>query len=314
LHFSAPSGPFNKYRHFSKGNHGTRSSNPVDRFDKQWITLASKGVTNTRPGSRSSPQASHSPHLLHGAAALTPRSDGYFLTRIVLFRAIGFVYSVAFLVAKHQNKALIGDNGITPARQMLNAAQEEGILTQKRRGGWLNSTAAGKPKDLQTKNPIEQLRNTPAVRGLGMTINRNPTFQYWRERSWDRCDRLGWPVFSLLWLAEDRSHLNPWLDGISTWGLAMSLTVSVCTGCCESPTHVRYLGLSTISHGCRRSAAWIWMGTATCRAGLSCSLLGTSLEFEPFDCDVCALTTGHVDATLVPLSHHNRGRTHYTQE
>jgi hypothetical protein len=220
-----PIGAFQQIPRYIKRQSWNKIKQPSRPFRKP-VDHLDKGVT-TRPRSRSSLQAAHSSHLLLGAAALTPQSDSYFLTRIFLLRALGFVYSVAFLVAKHQNKALIGDNGITPARQVLDAAQEKGILIKKQRDGWLNSTVSGKPKDLETKNPIEQLRNTPAVRALGMTINRNPTFQYWRERLWDRCDQLGRPVTSLLWLAEDRSNLNPWLDGISTCGLAMSLTVFV---------------------------------------------------------------------------------------
>ena len=221
-----PIGAFQQIPRYTKRQSWNKIKQPSRTF-RQPVDQLSKGATTTRPGSKLPLQAGHLPHSLLGAAALTPPSDGYFLTRIFLLRAIGFVYSVAFVVARHQNKALIGDNGITPARQVLDAAQKEGTLTQKRRDGWLISAAAGKPKDLQTKNPIEHFRNTPAVRALGMAINRNPSFQYWRERLWDRCDRSGRPVTSLLFLAKDRSNLNPWLDGISTCGLAMSLTVFV---------------------------------------------------------------------------------------
>ena len=37
--------------------------------------------------------------------------NSYWLTRIVYLRAIGTVYFVAFLVAIHQNRALIGTKG-----------------------------------------------------------------------------------------------------------------------------------------------------------------------------------------------------------
>lgn len=45
----------------------------------------------------------------------------YFLTRIVFLRGLAFVYFVAFLIALHQNKGLIGDSGITPGTLTINA-------------------------------------------------------------------------------------------------------------------------------------------------------------------------------------------------
>ena len=47
-------------------------------------------------------------------AAATRGIGSFFLTRILFLRGLAFVYFVAFLIAYHQNKALIGDNGITP--------------------------------------------------------------------------------------------------------------------------------------------------------------------------------------------------------
>uniref|UniRef100_A0A2K5NU18 Lipase maturation factor n=4 Tax=Cercocebus atys TaxID=9531 RepID=A0A2K5NU18_CERAT len=44
----------------------------------------------------------------------------FWLTRIVLLKALAFVYFVAFLVAFHQNKQLIGDRGLLPCRVLLN--------------------------------------------------------------------------------------------------------------------------------------------------------------------------------------------------
>jgi len=48
----------------------------------------------------------------------------YWLTRIVYLRAIGTIYSVAFLVAFQQNGALIGAGGLTPANRYLKLAQK----------------------------------------------------------------------------------------------------------------------------------------------------------------------------------------------
>ncbi|XP_060599911.1 lipase maturation factor 1-like [Ruditapes philippinarum] len=46
-------------------------------------------------------------------------SGTYWLTRILLLRYLGFIYFVAFLVAQHQNKQLIGSYGILPASSFL---------------------------------------------------------------------------------------------------------------------------------------------------------------------------------------------------
>lgn len=45
--------------------------------------------------------------------------DSYWLTRIVYLRFLAFIYAVAFLVALHQNKQLIGDNGLLPVKNYM---------------------------------------------------------------------------------------------------------------------------------------------------------------------------------------------------
>ena len=47
------------------------------------------------------------------------KTGSYWLTRIVFLRFLAFIYLVAFLVSYHQNKELIGDRGLTPARLYL---------------------------------------------------------------------------------------------------------------------------------------------------------------------------------------------------
>nr|XP_031303648.1 lipase maturation factor 1 isoform X3 [Camelus dromedarius] len=51
------------------------------------------------------------------------RAGTFWLTRIVLLRALAFVYCVAFLVALHQNKQLIGDRGLLPCSTYLRSVQ-----------------------------------------------------------------------------------------------------------------------------------------------------------------------------------------------
>ncbi|XP_036316064.1 lipase maturation factor 1 isoform X4 [Pipistrellus kuhlii] len=52
------------------------------------------------------------------------RAGTFWLTRIVLLRALAFIYFVAFLVAFHQNKQLIGDRGLLPCRAYLKSVQQ----------------------------------------------------------------------------------------------------------------------------------------------------------------------------------------------
>ncbi|GKY94196.1 hypothetical protein MPSEU_000385600 [Mayamaea pseudoterrestris] len=150
-----------------------------------------------------------------------------FLVRIVLLRAMAFVHLVAFLVALHQNKALIGDDGITPAKNVLNAAEMRGKLIKEHR----------KHKDDDARGTPEQQPATPILKSfrqssLSRFIQNNPKlsrlqnkFANLRELLWDRCDVMHRPVITLLWLAKDRNKLNPWLDAIAIAGLSMSALI-----------------------------------------------------------------------------------------
>src|SRR2546421_7924307 len=51
--------------------------------------------------------------------------NSYWLTRFVILRLLGFVYAVAFLVAANQLIPLIGEHGLTPARDFLNVVQTQ---------------------------------------------------------------------------------------------------------------------------------------------------------------------------------------------
>ncbi|KAM3859979.1 lipase maturation factor 1 [Diretmus argenteus] len=56
-------------------------------------------------------------------ASRSLRTGTYWLTRIVLLRAIAFIYFVAFSVAYNQNKQLIGEHGLMPCRDYLNSVK-----------------------------------------------------------------------------------------------------------------------------------------------------------------------------------------------
>ncbi|KAJ8246495.1 hypothetical protein GJAV_G00268470 [Gymnothorax javanicus] len=55
--------------------------------------------------------------------AVTLQTGTFWLTRIVLLRSIAFIYFVAFGVAYHQNKQLIGERGLTPCKDYLRSVK-----------------------------------------------------------------------------------------------------------------------------------------------------------------------------------------------
>jgi hypothetical protein len=136
-------------------------------------------------------------------------------------KALAFVYGVAFLVAYRQNKALIGDQGITPARGVLKEAQERGQITREQRKAWMNAAYSRRVPAAGNKRSIWNiLVNNRLFRRTGRALNGNHFLERFREVIFDRTDRMDRPVTTILWLAKDRSKLNPWLDGIALTGLA----------------------------------------------------------------------------------------------
>ena len=109
------------------------------------VTVASSAEHNQNSRSTTGKSSISSPTKLGvsgvasvAAASSSPVGAGsYWLTRSIFLRALGFVYGTAFLVALRQNKALIGDNGITPARHILQFSYERGKMKRRRREEWL---------------------------------------------------------------------------------------------------------------------------------------------------------------------------------
>lgn len=75
-------------------------------------------------------------HEVRGRLSTTPQSSRrlektrthahaatYELTRSLFLRALGATYFTAFLISKNQNKPLIGDRGLTPARHVLDKTE-----------------------------------------------------------------------------------------------------------------------------------------------------------------------------------------------
>ncbi|KAG1701400.1 Lipase maturation factor 1 [Nymphon striatum] len=62
---------------------------------------------------------------IDGSADIIKISTGTFwMTRIIFFRCLGFIYFIAFLIALNQNDALIGSNGLLPAELHLKQIED----------------------------------------------------------------------------------------------------------------------------------------------------------------------------------------------
>jgi len=145
----------------------------------------------------------------------TSPSSSYLLTRILFLRFLAIVYTAAFSVAKFQNKGLIGDNGISPARNILNAADRRGEAKSARRKEWLE----------QRKNYTSTASSNNSTNFVVKCKNKLldcPPATAFRDKFWHRIDRRDRPLPTLLWFARDRNNLNPWLDGLANVGLILS--------------------------------------------------------------------------------------------
>ncbi|XP_058567395.1 lipase maturation factor 1 isoform X2 [Neofelis nebulosa] len=91
-------------------------------------TLRRRKAGNSGPEPETPPESGRDPT---GCPAHL-RTGTFWLTRIVLLRALAFIYFVAFLVALHQNKQLIGDRGLLPCRAYLESVRRY----FQGRGGW----------------------------------------------------------------------------------------------------------------------------------------------------------------------------------
>lgn len=172
------------------------------------------------------------------AAPVVLSSSSTFLVRIVFLRALALVYGVSFMIALSQNKALIGDNGITPAKRVLDQAQAIGTFKRNQRLEWRKDGTDSTTNEaaLLLKSGWRRfVPKRPRIgRMIGRAVDRNEKLLKVREVLWDRSDRADRPVTTLLWLAKDRNELNPWLDQLAVNGLALSAAVAV-TGAANVP-------------------------------------------------------------------------------
>ncbi|XP_033695204.2 lipase maturation factor 1 isoform X3 [Tursiops truncatus] len=95
-----------------------RSDGPAMATPEEPLRRRKAGVAGPAP--ESSPGPGRDP----AGCPARLRAGTFWLTRIVLLKALAFVYFVAFLVAFHQNKQLIGDRGLLPCRVYLRSVQQ----------------------------------------------------------------------------------------------------------------------------------------------------------------------------------------------
>lgn len=128
---------------------------------------------------------------------------------------LAVVYISAFSVAKFQNKGLIGDRGIAPARDVLNDSQKRQEQRSARRQAWLE----------------ERKKYTSQQQGFWLrrlfvkctdVVADSHLADLFRDKFWYRTDRAERPLPCVLWFAKDRNNLNPWLDGLANGGLMLS--------------------------------------------------------------------------------------------
>ncbi|XP_007979035.3 lipase maturation factor 1 isoform X1 [Chlorocebus sabaeus] len=95
-----------------------RPDGPTMAAPEESLRRRKTGYSHPEPESPPAParDPAGSPAHLHAGT--------FWLTRIVLLKALAFVYFVAFLVAFHQNKQLIGDRGLLPCRVLLKNFQQ----------------------------------------------------------------------------------------------------------------------------------------------------------------------------------------------
>ncbi|XP_023044907.1 lipase maturation factor 1 isoform X1 [Piliocolobus tephrosceles] len=95
-----------------------RPDGPTMAAPEESLRRRKTGYSDPEPESPPAPgrDPAGSPAHLHAGT--------FWLTRIVLLKALAFVYFVAFLVAFHQNKQLIGDRGLLPCRVFLKNFQQ----------------------------------------------------------------------------------------------------------------------------------------------------------------------------------------------
>jgi lipase maturation factor 1 len=121
----------------------------------------------------------------------------------------------------------MGDAGITPAKHVLNEADERGRAKQARRLEWRQSPQSQGRRLAPPDGLWGIISNTRLVRWMARKADEVALLRRLRLVLWDRSDAMDRPVTSILWLAKDRNKLDPWLDLTALLGLSISALILV---------------------------------------------------------------------------------------
>ena len=140
----------------------------------------------------------------------------------------------------------VTDRGITPARKILDNAQTRGEAKSRQRKEWVKQ----RNKYAKAKHLVPRLVNK-----CKNSFSDSVLITFFRDKFWYRTDGNGRPLPTLLWLARDRSSLNPWLDTLSGIGLFLA-SIMLATGSANVPL---ILGLYMIQRSLM-AVGGVWYG------------------------------------------------------
>jgi len=187
----------------------------------------------------------------------------YWLIRILLLRSLGFVSIFAFLIALHQNKALIGNSGITPALDILYAAEERAKKRHQRRIEWEEERKNYRYNRYSKGTAILRFYDIPNVirRSSFFPLVQKYLIHPFHRYLWDRTDSLDRPLLTLLWFgfpnqsSNKRYSIDHLLDGIAYLGLTIS-----CILVTKGAANVPLLALLWICQQSLMSVGGPWYG------------------------------------------------------
>ncbi|XP_076067019.1 lipase maturation factor 1-like [Oratosquilla oratoria] len=100
------------------GKEGSSATNEEDKHDENEVTgklQFSEEEEDDKSKSAEQKEGDKEYEIIQGS---------HWLTRITYLRSIAFIYAVAFLVAYHQNKQLIGDKGLLPLKMHMESLKK----------------------------------------------------------------------------------------------------------------------------------------------------------------------------------------------
>jgi lipase maturation factor 1 len=183
---------------------------------------------------KESQTALHSLSSVVSAVSEARGVDTHYLVRILFLRCFSLLYSVVFMMALRQNKALIGDDGITPARNILDKIEEKGRRRRKVHDEWwqYQKTLGISEKSINNAESTVwgTFKSSKVGRWIGTVLNDSKWIQDIREFFLYRLDSMGRLCPSLLWFLSNKdrnTNIDKWLDRIAIAGLSTSVFIFI---------------------------------------------------------------------------------------